>query len=95
MSFLRTHRNLFEAAVLVTNDSDLLEAVKNTKSLGKRVGVLNPHQHQSKVLALEATFSKPIRGGPLGASHFPVQLTDAAGTFRKPLVTPYCGPRAA
>lgn len=78
------HRNLFDAAVIVSNDSDLLEAVKIVKRLGRQVGILNPHANPSRVLLREATFMKKIRGGPLGASQFPNPLTDAHGTFHKP-----------
>ncbi len=78
------HCGLFDAAVIVSNDSDLLEAVKIVKGLGCRVGILNPHENPSRVLTREATFMKKIRGGPLSASHFPNPLTDAHGTFHKP-----------
>ena len=78
------HMNRFDLAVIVSNDSDLLEAVKIVKSLGKKVGILNPHPHPSRVLLREATFLKPIRSGPLGASQFPTHMTDANGTFHKP-----------
>jgi uncharacterized LabA/DUF88 family protein len=78
------HRGLFDAAVLVTNDSDLLEAVKIAKGLGRQVGILNPHPNPSRVLLQEATFMKKIRGGPLSASQFPNPLTDAHGTFHRP-----------
>ncbi len=78
------HLDRFDLAVIVSNDSDLLEAVKIVKGLGKRVGVLNPHQNPSRVLLGEATFLKPIRQGPLGASQFPSQMADSQGTFHKP-----------
>lgn len=78
------HCGLFDAAVLVTNDSDLLEAVKIVKGLGRQVGILNPHEHPSRVLQQAATFMKKIRSGPLGASQLPNPLTDAHGTFHKP-----------
>ncbi len=78
------HLDRFDLAVIISNDSDLLEAVKIVKSLGKQVGVLNPHPNPSRVLMREATFMKPIRRGPLGASQFPDQLVDATGAFHKP-----------
>jgi uncharacterized LabA/DUF88 family protein len=78
------HLDRFDLAVIISNDSDLLEAVKIVKSLGKRVGVLNPHLNPSRVLLREATFIKPIRQGPLSACQFPSQLVDAIGTFHKP-----------
>jgi uncharacterized LabA/DUF88 family protein len=79
------HLDRFDLAVIISNDSDLLEAVRIVKGLGKTVGVLNPHQHPSRVLLREATFMKPIRQGPLSASQFPDYLKDATGSFHKPV----------
>ena len=78
------HLDRFDLAVIVSNDSDLLEAVKIVKGLRKQVGVLNPHPNPSRVLLREATFMKPIRQGPLSASQFPGQIADATGTIHKP-----------
>lgn len=78
-------RQRYEAAVLVTNDSDLLEPVKIVRrELGLVVGILNPHRRASRVLAQEATFLKQIRPAALKASQFPPALTDAHGVIRKP-----------
>jgi hypothetical protein len=54
------------------------------KSLGQRVGMINPHKHPSRVLLHEADFMKQVRSGPLGASQFPNNLTDVYGKFYKP-----------
>lgn len=79
-------RSLYEAAVLVTNDSDLLEPVVIVRNELKRtVGILNPHPHPSRMLLRHASFLKPIRQGILAASQFPPRLSDAAGTITKPL----------
>lgn len=79
------HRNLFDAAVVISNDSDLAGAVRIVRSeLKKVVGVLNPQQRASRTLAKEATFRKQIHQGVLGASQFNNPLTDANGTFHKP-----------
>lgn len=78
------HLDRFDLAVIISNDSDLLEAVKIAKGLGRQVGILNPHQNPSRVLLREATFMKKIRGGPLSASQFPDEMTDSTGTFHKP-----------
>jgi hypothetical protein len=48
------------------------------------VGILNPHTHASRVLAMDASFVRRIRKGALRASQFPPQLTDAHGIIRKP-----------
>lgn len=75
----------FEVAVIISNDSDLLEPLKVVKvDHGLPVGVLNPHKHPSRVLHANATFFKTIRSGVLAASQFPVQLTDRHGTIAKP-----------
>jgi uncharacterized LabA/DUF88 family protein len=79
------HLDRFDLAVIISNDSDLLEAVRIVKGLGKKVGVLNPHKHPSRALLREATFMKPIRQGPLSASQFPDYLKDATGSFHKPV----------
>jgi uncharacterized LabA/DUF88 family protein len=75
----------YEAAVLVTNDSDLLEPVRIVRQeLHKVIGILNPHRHPSRVLLRHASFMKPIRRGVLEVSQFPSVLTDAHGTIEKP-----------
>lgn len=78
-------RGEFEVAVVVSNDSDLLEPIRIvSKELKKPVGVLNPHEHPSRVLHAHATFFKKIRLGVLKASQFPDTLTDKHGAFCKP-----------
>ena len=78
-------RDEYDAAVLVTNDSDLLEPVRIVRfELRRGVGILNPHTHASRVLAKDASFVRRIRKGALRASQFPAQLTDAHGIIRKP-----------
>lgn len=77
--------NAFDVAVLITNDSDLLEPIKLVRgNLGKSVGILNPHPHPSWVLSAAATFKKKIRPAALAACQFPQTLTDGNGTFHKP-----------
>ncbi len=78
-------RGAFEAAVLVTNDSDLTEAVRVVRQeLGLIVGILNPHKHPSRELLKNASFMKPIRKGVLAASQLPNPLFDRNGEIRKP-----------
>jgi len=75
----------YDAAILVTNDSDLQEPARLVhERLGKIVGILNPHKHQAAALERVAGFVKRIRKGVLGASQFPPTLVDAVGTFSKP-----------
>ena len=78
-------RNAYDAAVIISNDSDLLPPIKFVKEeLGKLVGILNPQKHPSVVLAATAHFVKNIRSGVLANSQFPAKLTDAKGDFMKP-----------
>ena len=75
----------FEAAVLITNDSDLAEPVRIiAHGLGLPVGILNPHQFHSRELRQYATFLKRISQGDLVACQFPRTTTDRKGTFAKP-----------
>ena len=76
----------FEVAALITNDSDLSEPVKIVRhELNLPVGILNPHQQHSAELKRVATFLKRIRQSDLIASQFPPALTDAKGSFHKPV----------
>ena len=79
------HMERFDVAVVVSNDSDLLEPIKIVREqLHKRVGILNPHPNPSRALLPHIDFIKQIRAGVLRASQFPATLTDAHGTFTKP-----------
>jgi hypothetical protein len=79
------HLGRYECAVIVSNDSDLVEPVRIVRDeLGKQVGMLNPHKHPSFELKQYVTFLKPIREGVLRSSQFPTTLRDSAGTFNKP-----------
>jgi uncharacterized LabA/DUF88 family protein len=79
------HMGRFEAAVVVSNDSDLLEPIKLVREhLGKKVGILNPQKNPSRALLPHIDFIKQIRAGVLRASQFPPVLQDDHGTFVKP-----------
>lgn len=79
------HMGLYDAAVILSNDSDLVEAVKIVRyALNKKVGILNPHPRTSYSLKQHATFIKSIRSGVLSQCQFPPLLADAAGNFHKP-----------
>jgi uncharacterized LabA/DUF88 family protein len=78
-------RGRFEAAVVISNDSDLAEAVRIVRhELRLTVGILNPHQHPSRSLLANASFMKPIRRGVLRACQLPSPLSDAEGLIHKP-----------
>ena len=75
----------FELAVVVSNDSDLVEPINVVRTrLGLPVGVLNPHQRQSRELEKVATFCRHIRTRLLSSCQFPDTLEDEHGVIRKP-----------
>ena len=77
--------NVFDCAVIVSNDSDLLAPVRVVRRrFGKPLGILNPQKRPCRMLIAEATFYKKIRPAVLAASQFPSQLTDQHGTFLNP-----------
>lgn len=80
------YKGRYQVAILVSNDSDLVEPIKIVRNeLKLPVGVLNPFiLTPSFDLRKHATFVKPIRTGVLFASQFPATLQDANGTFYKP-----------
>lgn len=74
------HKNRYDIAVVISNDSDLLEPIKLVRSdLGKQVGILNPQKNPSRAILPHIDFIKQIRPGPLSASQFPNQITDKNG----------------
>jgi len=79
------HRDRFDVAVVVTNDSDLLEPIKIVRrEIGKKVGLINPHKRFSHALLPHTDFIKSIRQGVLLNSQFEDCLSDAKGVFSKP-----------
>lgn len=77
--------DLFDCAVLVSNDSDLKEPLSIVRNrFGKTIGILNPQQRVSRALLPIAHFVKPIRYSALNRAQFPDRLTDATGPFTKP-----------
>ncbi|MBE2181298.1 MAG: NYN domain-containing protein [Chthoniobacterales bacterium] len=74
-----------ECAVVLSNDSDLLEPIRIVRRrFRKTVGLINPQKRLSYALQPEVDFYKQIRRGVLEASQFPDSLTDSQGTFHKP-----------
>jgi len=79
----------YEVAVIVSNDSDLSEAIRIVKTdFDLKVGVLLPISNSkrwaSSKLVEAATFVKRIREGVLRQSLFPPTLTDSGGIITKP-----------
>lgn len=83
------HLNRFQTAVVISNDSDLEEAVAITaRDLGKEVFVFNPCLGSPPTRAL-TQFIPPanvrdVREGAIRASQFNPTLTDQVGPFSKP-----------
>jgi len=62
----------FDCAVIVSNDSDLAEALRLVKKqTSKLIGVITPVAHPSKELIQHADFIKRIRHGVLSVSQLP------------------------
>jgi uncharacterized LabA/DUF88 family protein len=79
------HDRLFQQAVVVSNDSDLVLPVRMVqKKFGLPVGVLHPHKEGSVKLREAAAFFRPIPRGALAACQFPPTMRDAVGRFTKP-----------
>jgi uncharacterized LabA/DUF88 family protein len=79
------YNHAFEVAILITNDSDLVEPVRIVRhEINLPVGILNPHQQHSAKLKQEATFIKRIRQAEVMACQFPTVMTDTKGQFHKP-----------
>jgi hypothetical protein len=80
------YRGFFDVAVLITNDSDLVEPIKIIRNdLKKPVIVLNPYPKKpSYEVGKYASFVKPIRRNVLAASQFPSTIKDQKGVFNKP-----------
>jgi len=80
------HLGEFEAAVVVSNDSDLARAIEIVRhELGKPVGIINP-QPRKQVLELHqaGTFTRTIRQSDIRAAIFPDVMHSPAGPIHKP-----------
>jgi uncharacterized LabA/DUF88 family protein len=78
-------KNQYDMAILVSNDSDLSEALRIIKEdLGKKIGILNPQKNQSKELGKYTLFQKRIRTGAIAVCQFPPALSDKTCKITKP-----------
>lgn len=79
--------NAFDVAVLLTNDSDLVEPVRIvTREACKPVGLLIPTKYPTASLAAVASFQLHVRPGHLARAQFNDPLTASDGTvITKPL----------
>lgn len=80
------HLGRYDTAVVISNDSDLAEAVRLVREdLKLPVGVISPFKTLTHRLAAHASFTRPIRTGHLATSQLPLRLLDASGrTIHKP-----------
>ena len=84
----------FEGAVVVSNDSDLAEPIRQVRSrFKKRVIVLFPCSRTGRSPSIQLKMASGIRGGKsplivqeplLAANQFPATLNDATGVITKP-----------
>lgn len=73
-------RGFIDKAVVISNDSDLAEALKMARIFGVKVGVLNPHAGvTSRHLRVEADFEIPFRSRSLSRCQFPPTVLDGSG----------------
>ena len=75
-----------DTAVVVSNDSDLAEAIDiATNAAGIKVGVVNPHPARYRSRHMAGTFFKQLRPGILSQCQLPAVVHDLAGRkIRKP-----------
>jgi len=77
--------NAFDVAVILTNDSDLVEPVRiAVQEAGKRVGLLVPVKYPNQKLMNAASFYLRIRPGHLTRSQFPNPVPSPTGPIGKP-----------
>ena len=79
------HKGRIEVAIVVTNDSDLIEPIRIvTQEVGLAVGVLNPCRQPAGGLRGAASFYTVLRPTAPAKCQFPDTLADAKGAFSKP-----------
>ena len=80
------YQRKYDAAVVISNDSDLAEAIRIVRDdFHIPVWVLNPgHPYTSADLRKVSSSQKRVRGGVIRVSQFSPLMTDAGGTFQKP-----------
>ena len=85
---LDAFRNACATAVVISNDSDLSQAIRVAQSeLGIKVGIINPHprHHRSReLLSLNCLFYKQVPRQTLARTQLPTELHDSKGPVRKP-----------
>ena len=78
----------FSEAAIISNDSDLAEAVRIVTQEGQcAVKVVNPHRHNRisrELCAVSSSHMANINPSVLRSCQFPTTLIDSVGTFCKP-----------
>lgn len=73
-----------ELAVVISNDSDLMEPIRLVRQMFHPVGIVNPHQVPSAELRRAASWQIPLFASHIKACQLPDKLTDGRGEFEKP-----------
>ena len=80
------YRNLYDSAVIISNDSDLIEAINIVRRLlKKKVGILSPAKTPNTDIIESATFYKQIRESALQRAQLPVEIIANGVIIRKPV----------
>jgi len=75
----------FQAAVVVSNDTDLVEPIKLVRQeFNRPVMVVNPQRSRSDRMRKAATSYELLDQDLLALCQFPRHLTDASGSFEMP-----------
>ena len=79
--------NLFDVALVISNDSDLAEAVRLARDRGKPIGVVNPSATDKMSYEVHriASFKRRIEAKHLRRSQLPDPVVTQDGTVHKPL----------
>lgn len=80
------HLERYDLAVVISNDSDLAEALRLVRTeLKRKVGLLCPCNPASRNLRQWCTFVRYIDQSALASCQLPPTLTDSHGTIHKPI----------
>lgn len=79
-------RGAFDVALVISNDSDLAEAIRLARATGRNVGVVNPSatDKTSYELLNACTFRRRIEVKHLKAAQMPPEVLDGATKILKP-----------
>lgn len=78
------HLDCYDAAIVISNDSDLTEAIVIAREREKIVGLLSPVDKPNEHLKRAASFTKTLEKSDLVDAEFPRIMKDADGCFHRP-----------